>query len=211
VIPEKDAPRSLHGIAELLAKRPDLKNRLSTQNVAVPFGRAAQWSWAQHNKDAWTVFGALGPSTRPERAVGTIIEKITTGEYAMAWFVNASALFDKLRDPTRRSLIGWSFIEDGTPLVPRRLAIPATSKHNASARLMLDYLVSKPGQKAMGATGVTSYRSDVQKNEVLDYTYQSIVDEAGAANVALEQDDQAYAKDRDAFVARWRETFNQSK
>lgn len=211
VIAEKDAPTSLHAVADLLARRPELKNRLSTQSVAVPFGRAAQWAWVQHNPDAWQVFDRLGPASRPERAVGTIIEKITTGEYALAWFVNASALFDKLRDPARRSLIGWSFIADGTPLVPRRLAVPRTARHAASARLLLDYLVSRPGQVAMGRTGVTAYRADVRKSDVLDYTYDAIVAEAGAAGIALERDDAAYAKGRDAFVERWRQSFATSK
>ncbi|RYE29252.1 MAG: ABC transporter substrate-binding protein, partial [Hyphomicrobiales bacterium] len=82
IISEAEAPKSLHAIAELIKKRPDLMKRLTTQSVSVSFGRAAAWAWIQHNKDAWDILQTLGPATRPERAVGGILEKISTGEHA---------------------------------------------------------------------------------------------------------------------------------
>lgn len=211
IIPEAEAPKSLHAIAELLKKKPDLANRLTAQSVAVPFGRTATWAWVQHNPDAWDVLGVLGPATRPERAVGGILEKVATGEHAIAWFVNASALFAKVRDPAVANLLGWSFIEDGTPIVPRRIAIPKNTQRPATAKLMMDFLLSREGQIAFGQTGVTPYRPDVKKEEVLDQTYGSIVEAVGEKNVAFDRDDNAYVAGRDAFVEKWRSVFTQAK
>lgn len=211
IIPEAEAPKSVHAIADLLAKRPDFANRLTTQSVAVPFGRTSTWAWVQHNADAWDVFARLGPATRPERAVGGILEKISTGEYVVGWCVNASALFAKLREPAYSSVVGWSFIEDGTPIVPRRIAIPKNSARQATAKLLLDFVLSRNGQIAFGKTGVTPYRPDVKKEDVMDYTYGAIVAAVGAANVAFDRDDAAYIHGRDAFMERWRATFTQAK
>lgn len=207
ILPEAEAPKSVKGIAELVEKRPDLRNRVTTQSVAVPFGRTSAWAWVQHNADAWDTLAKLGPVTRPERAVGGILEKISTGEYVIGWSVNASALFQKLNDPAFTQLVGWSFAEDGTPIVPRYVSIPKNSRNQATAKMFLNYILSHEGQVAFGATGVTPFRADVKKDEVRDYSYSAIVDQIGEPMVAFDHDPQAYAAGRDAFVERWRSLF----
>jgi iron(III) transport system substrate-binding protein len=37
-------------------------------------------------------------------------EKVTSGEYAMGWFVSAITFWPRLNDPARARLLGWSFI-----------------------------------------------------------------------------------------------------
>lgn len=211
ILSEAEAPKSLKALADLIGTRPDLKSRIVTQTTAVPFGRTAAWAWVQHNPDAWDTLAKIGPSTRVERAVGSILEKITTGEYALGFFVNGSALLTKMTDPAFVELIGWSFIEDGTPIVPRRIAIPNNAKNQSGAKLLLDYLLSHEGQVAFGMTGVTAYRTDVKQDEVAGYPYGAIVEQVGADNIAFEHDDAAYVAGREAFLEKMKSIFGQDK
>ena len=44
---------------------------------------------------------------------------------------------------------------------------------------MLDYIVSHDGQAAFGRGGLTAYRPDVRKDEVANYTLDSIAEAVG--------------------------------
>lgn len=212
LIPEAEAPKSVHEIAALLAKRPDLANRLSTYAVAGQFGRGANWAWISRNPDAWDVLAKLGPATRPERTVGPMIEKVTTGEYALAWLVSGAALFEKLKSPAYRSILGWNYIADGTPVIPRRMGIVTTAKAPNAAKLLLDFLLSKDGQTAVGKDGATPYRPDIDKAAVQGLTYDAMVAGAGGETVLVREElSPDYVKARQGFLDRWKTVFLQAK
>ncbi|MET0430358.1 MAG: ABC transporter substrate-binding protein [Microvirga sp.] len=211
LIPEAAAPRSVHDIAALVAAKPELKNRISTYSVSGQFGRAANWAWIQKNPDAWDVLAKLGPITRPERTVGPMIEKVTTGEYALAWLVSGAALFEKLKSPAYASILGWSYIADGTPVIPRRMGIVTTARSPNASKLLVDYLLSRDGQTAIAKDGGTPYRDDLDPGSVTGLTYGALVKAVGSDGLVREELSAEYVAARQAFLDRWKSTFVQAK
>jgi iron(III) transport system substrate-binding protein len=185
LIPEAEAPKSVHDVAALVEKHPELKDKITTYSVAVPYGQALHWAWVKKNPDAKDVLAKLGPIVRPERSAGPMFEKVGTGEYAAAYFISSATAFQRLKDPARASVVGWNFIADGNPVVLRGVGIPKSSANINSAKVMLDFLVSVDGQIALGQGGVTPYREEVTKDQVANYTYRSIADAVGGDDNVL--------------------------
>ncbi|MDF1585548.1 ABC transporter substrate-binding protein [Marinimicrococcus flavescens] len=214
LLPEAKAPKSIHEIAELV-KSGDTKldNKLTTYNAAASsFGLSLYWAWVHKHDDAWDVFDTLGPLTRPERSAGPQLEKITSGEYTLGWFLSGIVVFPKMSDPARKALIGWHFPQDGTPIFMRGMAVAKGAKSPNSAKLMLDFILSHAGQVAFGKGGLTPYRPDVKADEVPFFTYSSITEAVGGeSNVVLVEYDREMLEKRDEFLARWKKAFSQAQ
>lgn len=179
LVPAAEVPGSIKDIAALLEKKPQLRQKVTTYNIVTPFALALNWAFLEHNKASQSLLEKIGASAKPERSAGPMFEKIGTGEYALGYFVSSATTFSRLQDPTRAAVIGWKFISDGNPLVLRGAGIPKDARSINSAKLMLDYLVSVDGQKALGKGGVTPYRKEVKKADVAAYTYDAIAEAVG--------------------------------
>lgn len=211
LVPEADRPKSLADVAKLAQAKPaDYKNKITTYNAATEaFGLNINWAYTKkYGDNAWKMLEQLGKVTRPERSAGPMIEKVTSGEYKVAYFVSGIVLFPKLDEPARAKLLGWAFPSDGTPIVLRGMAIPRGSTNVNAAKLMLDYILSHDGQVGFGKGGLTPYRPDVQANEVPRPTYDAVVKQLGGEDkvVRVEYDDEVMAKGPE-FQARWKKVF----
>lgn len=211
ILPEKYHPTSLAQLAEFTRENPAMfKNKVTTYNAATEaFGLNINWAYTKKYGDkAWAILDTLGKVVRPERSAGPMIEKITTGEYSVGYFISGIVLFPKLSDPARAKLLGWAYPSDGTPIVLRGMAIPKGTTNVNSAKLMLDYILSHDGQVGFGKGGLTPYRADVQPSEVPRPTYDAIVKQLGGEDkvVRVEYDPEVL-KNGPAFQARWKKTF----
>lgn len=201
-------PASIHELAALLEAKPDLAGKLSTPQLAGQFARGATWAWLSHNKDGWDVLGKLGPASRPEKTVGPIIEKVASGEYSAAYFVSGAALFSKLKQPAFASVVGWNYSSDGTSVIPRLMGVTANAKSPNAAKLLVNYLLSAEGQTTVGQGGATPYRAGIDKSLIKGVTYDDVVAGAGGEqNITRETLDEAYVKERQAFLDRWASIF----
>jgi iron(III) transport system substrate-binding protein len=211
IVPEADRPKSLADIGRLAQAKPaEYKNKITTYNAATEaFGLNINWAYTKkYGEKSWDLLGQLGKVVRPERSAGPMIEKVTAGEYKIAYFVSGIVLFPKLDDPARAKLLGWAYPTDGTPIVLRGMAIPKGSTNVNSAKLMLDYILSHEGQVGFGKGGLTPYREDVQASEVPRATYAGVVKAVGGEQnvVRVEYDDDVMTKGQ-AFQERWKKTF----
>lgn len=203
-------PSSMAELAEVAQANPDKFNgKITTYDVGESsFGFAAAWSFAEkHGEDAWQWWEAIGPMTRPERSSGPMIEKVTSGEYNVGYFISGIVLFPKLNDQLE-TIVGWSFLENGTPLFLRGMAIPKESNSPACSKLMLDFILSNEGQTAFGKGGLTPYREDVAEDEVLGYTYQSVLEEIGGEEnaILIDLDPAMVTEEGNEFRKRWTAT-----
>ena len=211
LVPENQRPKSLSDVAKLAQNNAaDYKNKITTYNAATEaFGLNINWAFTKRYGDsAWRTLEQLGKVTRPERSAGPMVEKVTSGEYKLAYFVSAIVLFPKLEDPARAKLLGWAYPTDGTPIVLRGMAIPKGVTNVNSAKLMLDYILSHEGQVGFGKGGLTPYRQDVQASEVPRATYEGVVQQVGGEDkvVRVEYDDEVMTKGPE-FQARWKKLF----
>src|SRR3546814_14427747 len=82
-----------------------------------------------------------------------MISKVAAGETVAAYFVSGIALFPKM-DKTLGKVIDWHFPKDGTPVFLRGISVPRHASHPNAARLMLDFILSRDGQVAVGQGGL---------------------------------------------------------
>lgn len=147
IVPPEKAPKSIAGIAVFYEANPNLRNKLTTHNASAnSFGYSIFWSWMQKNPEGWATFDKVGAATRAERSISPMLDKMITGEYALGWFVSSVNIFPRKDETAFKALIGWNFMADGTPLFVRGMAVTQGAASPATAKLMLDYVLSHDGQ-----------------------------------------------------------------
>jgi iron(III) transport system substrate-binding protein len=212
VVPEDKRPKGIAHLAKLVQEHPkDFRNALTTYNGALSsFGQAIDLVFLRrHGEKGWAWFDVLGQQTRPEQSSGPMLAKLASGEYKVGYFISGIVFFPKLKDPANAKIMGWNFIEDGTVLFMRMMAIPKGAASINSAKLMLDYILSHDGQAAFGRGGLTPYREDVKKDDVAYYTYGSIKEEVGEENILLIDYNPDLIKNLDKFIERWKQAYRQ--
>lgn len=181
LLPADMVPNSFQDLAEKVKQRPDLfKGMLTTYNAETPYGYNAHYAFVRHHGEkGWDWLKTLAPMTRPD-GTGPMIEKITTGEYTLSYFMGAGAARLALKNPARAKLLGLKPISDGNPVVLRGVAAPKTAAHPNAAKLMIDVLLSKAGQISLGLRARTPIRPDVTSADVNgELTFADVIKEIG--------------------------------
>jgi iron(III) transport system substrate-binding protein len=188
LVPENLRPKTFADMVKFAKENPNIfKGKITTYGAHMDsFGYTTAWAFQKHHgQKSWDWWQVIGPMTRPERSAGPMIEKITTGEYAMGYFLGARTTLVLRNDPARAAILGWAFIRDGNPVMMRGLAVPKASTNVNSAKLMLDFLLSHDGQVSVGQGGFVPLRPDVKQEEVPLNTYESVLKEIGSENAIL--------------------------
>lgn len=211
LLDEDEYPESLQDIQNLVtANRDKFKNKVTTYNASShTFGYDLHRTSVAHLKTgAWPLFQSIGNSVRSESGGATMVEKVTTGEYLIGYFVSGITVFPRMSQKGRDRVLGWSLIDDGTPLFLRNMAVTRKASSPNSAKLMLDYLLSHDGQVAVGKGGLTPYRDDVLDSEIPYLSYEAIVREIGNEDAVFVEYRNESRKERDAFISQWKATYH---
>jgi iron(III) transport system substrate-binding protein len=210
LLPEELQPKGIADLAEKVAANPDaFQDAVTTYDATKSsFGQAINAVFERAYPDAyWGMMEQLAPEVRPEASSGPMLAKLQSGEYKAGYFISGIVLFPKLNDPASSQIMGWAFPEDGTPLFQRLVAVPQKSGSPASAKLMLDFILSHAGQAAFGRGGLTPYRSGVTKEEVAFFTYDAVKEQVGEENLLLIGLDKQLVEGADAFRDKWEDVF----
>jgi len=215
LVPEDEAPHSLADLAQLASENPDqYLDKMTTYNATShSFAYDAHWAVMRQLGDiaGRQFFDAVGSVTRAESGGANMVEKLTSGEYSIGYFVSGITIFPRMSQAGRSKILGWSFIEDGTPLFHRNIAITKNTHSPNSAKLLLDFVLSHEGQIAVGEGGLTPFRPDVTADEVPYVTYRSIEETIGADNVIHVDYDPSSEENRDTFLDYWAGAFRQTR
>lgn len=204
VVTEDKWPKS---VADIAALAPDYKGKVSTYDAAAnPFGLSLFWTWDQNHPEGWSQMEAIGAASRPERSAGTIRDKVISGEYALGMFLSGVNI-PRLSAPEMSSIVGWAFPEDGTMLSMRGLALTKAASSPASAKLMMNLLLSRDGQIALAENGLTPYRDDISNDDVPYYSLTAIREQVGEENVFIVEYDPELMTNREAFSQKWSAAF----
>jgi iron(III) transport system substrate-binding protein len=202
------------GMADLVAKvqaNPDVfKGKITTYAANLnTFGYTVHYAMEKfHGEQAWKWYNALGPYTRPETGAGPMAEKVASGQYVLAFLTGSATSWVAARAPGGDQLLGWSFIDDGTPIVPRSMAVPKAAPHPNAAKLMLDYVLSREGQLGFSATKRTIIRPDVTREDAGgEYTYASVAAQVGPEKMINVPYDPDVVTGYGAFIAKWKSAF----
>lgn len=201
LLKEDERPKGMKALADLVTSdMGKFQHKVTTYDVANSFGFAIEYVWAHKYSGAWDLLDKLLPAVRPEQSSGPMVEKINTGEYLTGFFMSSTVVLPQAEKSG--ALLGWNYIADGTPMMFRGMAIPKTAPQLATAKLMLDFLLSHDGQVAVYKGGFTPFRDDVTKEEA-PRSYNAIVEEVGKQNVINVAYDEISKSDADAFTAKW--------
>jgi len=194
-------PTGLGSLAKLVKQDPStFDKKITTYDIAATsFGFAIDWNYVQQLPGAWDKLQALLPATRAESSSGPMVEKIQSGEYVAGYFLSSTVVIPAVEESD--AVLDWSYIDDGTPVFLRGMAIPKTSPTPATAKLMLDYLLSKPGQQQVYNGGFTPYRPDLGSS--VPRSYQQLIDKVGQDNIVVIGFDAVPDATAKAFIDRW--------
>lgn len=191
LLPEDKWPKTLQDVANLVKANPDdYKDRIGTQHPNTStYSQGIYWSLVNRDADkAYDWFKTLGPITTTYRSANQALEKIASGEYLLAYFTNMGGLTPYINDPAAATLMGWTFPSDAAVVYLRTFAIAQTTKSPNSAKLLLDFILSRKGQTAVGQGGLMPYRSDVDDPSAFrlaGLSYDALVNKVGKDNIIM--------------------------
>jgi iron(III) transport system substrate-binding protein len=214
LVPEGTKLDSMAVMTEFAKSHADeLKGRLATYDAASGSVNASfNWLWTTMHPDAWEKLAALAPLTKFERSGGSMLEKVTSGEYVAAYLTSAITVYTKMNEPARKAVLDWSYVTDGQPLFVRGMSLTKGGKSPASAKLLMDHILSKDGQTAFAQGGLTPVRSDIAAGEIPYSTIAQIAEKVGGEQklTFMPYDEEAIAS-MTSFVERWKKMVSEAR
>ncbi|MEH3148560.1 MAG: substrate-binding domain-containing protein [Methylobacterium frigidaeris] len=207
LVPEGTKLDSMAAVAKFAeANAQKVKGRLTTYDSGSGTVNASfNWLWSTMHPDAWTTLQALAPATKFERSGGSMLEKVTSGEYTAAYLTSAITVYTKINEPARKAILDWSYVKDGQPMFVRAMAVAKGGRNPASARLLMDHILSKDGQIAFAKGGLTPVRDDIAAGEIPYGTIAQVAEAVGGADkLRFMPYDEASVASITGFVERWK-------
>lgn len=201
LLDEAQYPTSIEDLAEKVSANPDdFDGMVSVRNPKGAFGFTVTRAFVENNEAAWDELAEILPYSKNETSTGSMVEKVTAGEYSVGFFMGAPALTAEQRTG---GLIKAVFPTDGTPLLRRGISIAAGAPHVATAKLFTDFVMSEDGQNAVAEGGLTAYRDGVDRREGGVATYAEVVNSVGEDNTILVPYIKATDEEIEQFSDRW--------
>lgn len=200
LIAPADVPDSHLAFRQALEKGTALRGRVATydpQRSAVGYLYFSQDGGAA--RDLWRTVRALGANrARLFSTTEAIIDDVSSGGAAIGYNVVGSYAADEIRkNPDLRVVLPTDY----TLIMSRIAIIPARAPHPDAARLFLDYLLSRDGQRELAVHSMTPVRRDIARPPALRTgdEYERAI-RVGPA-LLVQQDRLTRAR----FMAKWRE------
>ena len=170
-------------------------------------GYGINWFWAAQKGDAgWPTLEAIGKSNvNMQTSAGNMVNAVLSGEASIGYFVSAISVFPKF--PEAEPILGYSYQKDGQVVLVRGMGITKAAASPASAKLLMEFILSAEGQIAWGEGGLTPYRPDVA--DQAKYHLQKVIDAVGEENIIpfFFAPNIASADNRAAFLTKWKTAF----
>ncbi|MEU6497324.1 extracellular solute-binding protein [Streptomyces sp. NPDC046984] len=200
LIPKDKQPKDLTSLAELSKS---IKGKVGTTDITNPHSFGGVSSYVTRHSDAgWKNLEALGPNTGVESGNGNLMQKLAQGEYQAAYFV-AGSVRALIEGQEAAKILNYTYLKDGTPLLPRAVAVAKKASSPDAAKLFVNFLLSVEGQEAACKGGFTPYRDGVDCAYGLP-TVEAVV---GADNMMLGGYPKDVVKNKPAIVARWKKAY----
>ncbi len=201
LLDEDQFPTSIEDLATKVQADPDSFNgMIAVRNPKGAFGFTVTRAFVENDESAWDELADILPYSKNETSTGSMVEKVTAGEYSVGFFMGAPALTAEQRTG---GLIKAVFPSDGTPLLRRGISIADGAPHEATAKLFTDFVMSEDGQNAVAEGGLTAYRDGVDKPEDGVATYSDVVASVGEENTVLVPYTKATDEEIEQFSDRW--------
>ncbi|CAH1687402.1 ABC transporter substrate-binding protein [Hyphomicrobiales bacterium] len=162
LLKEDMVPKSHADLVKLVKEKPDVFNgKFTTYDPSRTLGLMLNMFDEVQWPNFWDALTSLGKGgMRIDASSGSMMEKVGSGEYVLAWNTIGSYVPALKR---RNPAIGMVVPSDYTLILSRVAFVSAKAQHPNAARLFLDYLLSARGQKIlMDKAELYSIRSDLE-------------------------------------------------
>lgn len=156
-----EVPKTRADLVKFLKDRSDLKGKVATFDP-----EKAGSGFLFHTNDLknfgpsfWELAEAFGKlDGKLYSSTGQLREKLVSGEHVLVFNIIGSYAMDWAKaNPT----LGVAFTEDYTQTFSRPMFIAKGAPHPNAAKLLLDFVLSQEGQRALSAGGLPAIRTDL--------------------------------------------------
>ena len=197
-------PTSHDELATILHRTPSLTGRIGSYDPErSPTGYLYVSQDVQVDSDAWDLIAAVGRA-RPQlfQSSKDMIEQVSSAKLTLAYNIIGSYAFERAaRDPNFKVVVPRDYV-----LMMSRVALIAReAPHPASAKLFLDFMLSREGQSLLAKHHMSPVRLDMAAdNKVLAGTNVREVRVGPALMAAI--DTMTFER----FVRKWREAVGEN-
>jgi iron(III) transport system substrate-binding protein len=158
-----EPPKTMADLVSLIQKDPaKFQGKLTTYDAGGEgFGYGLNWYYTKtKGDDGWKTLQELGTAKpKLQTSGGKMLDAVVAGEAVLGFFVSNITVQPRLAKAGQ--LLGYSFVPDAQVVAVRPMAVTKHAASPASAKLLLDYILSAEGQIAFAKGGLTAYRADV--------------------------------------------------
>jgi iron(III) transport system substrate-binding protein len=169
------------------------------------FGYTGLYGFVQTS--GWKSLQAIGHRLKPQTGVGAQLQLLAQGGASVAYLTSPTARFTLKSNAQYGQLLDWTYEKDGTPLVPRGIAVTAKASSPASARLFLDWIYSNTGQQAMCDSGFTAFKNGFKPANGCTNTLADVYAKVGQKKVYMPGFTQKFVNARPKFATQWHGIF----
>lgn len=188
-----------------IANDPSTYSKVTSYDADNTFGYTALYGYQQLK--GWSNLEKLGKRWVAGGHVSGQLQLVAQGGAQVAYLTSPTAKLAISSDPKLKQILGWSYVKDGQPIVPRGIAVTRKATSPASARLFLDFIYSKAGQLAMCDAGFTAYMNGYNPPDGCQNTLAYVTKLVGAKNIYNPGFTQKFVNARPAFTKRWHQIF----
>jgi iron(III) transport system substrate-binding protein len=200
LLPEDEQPTTM---AELAEMAPELDGKIGTTDIgsSIQFGATASYV-DRYGEDGWEILETIAAHSSVESSNGPLVTKLAQGQYAVNFFVAGAVRAFITGDVAE--VVNYRYLEDGTPLRPRAVAVTQEAPHPNAAKVFVNWLLSVEGQEAACVGGFTPYRDGVKCDFGLPQVIEAV---GGEENLIIGNFDPAILDQQDEIIERWNEAF----
>jgi iron(III) transport system substrate-binding protein len=155
----------------------------------------------------WKNLQEIGKRLRPQSGVGAQLQLLAQGGASVAYLTSPTARFTIASNAQYKQILDWTYVKDGTGLVPRGIAVTAKASSPASARLFLDWIYSNAGQQGMCESGFTAFKTGFTPANGCTNTLADVYAKVGAKKVYMPGFTQKFVNARPKFTSQWHGIF----
>ncbi|GAA0973036.1 ABC transporter substrate-binding protein [Acrocarpospora macrocephala] len=199
LLPEAKQPTTM---VELAAMARQLDGKIGTTDISnvIQFGATSAYL-GKYGEAGWDTLEKIGAHAAVESSNGPLVTKLAQGQYAAEFFVSGNVRAFITGDVAK--VVNYSYLKDGTPLLPRAIGVTAKAGHPNAAKVFVNWLLSVEGQEAACQGGFTPYRDGV----TCDFGLPQVKAAVGEDNLIIATFAPKLADERDQIVARFNKAF----
>jgi iron(III) transport system substrate-binding protein len=168
LLDEADVPRTHADLTRLItARQGGLKGQVATYDPERSgIGFLCITRDVEFTRTTWDLVRAMGQvGLKLYSSTGTMLDRIVAGEHHIAYNIIGSYARQRAK---AEPALGVVLTTDYTIVISRIAFIPKAARHPHAARLFLDYLLSRDGQRRLAAHSLGPVRNDLAREATGD-------------------------------------------